>query len=79
MSGRPLRRTGGRGPRFLLALLLAVCLPLTSLPFASAPAAGVEGWNYAADRERLLPELPDEPIAAAMQQKGDRRCPSATS
>ncbi len=53
--------------RALVALALAFSLPLSALPFSPQPAttSAQEGWDYAADRDRLLPTLPDEPATAA--------------
>lgn len=60
---------GNRGRRphaaqLLLALLLAAVLPLASLPLA--PPAVAQGWDFAAERDALLPDLPAEPAAAAI-------------
>jgi hypothetical protein len=48
--------------RIAVALVMAVILPLGGMPFAR----GADGWNYAAERDRLLPELPADPTTAAM-------------
>ena len=53
--------------RSVLALVLAVLLPLAGLPFAEPRAASADdGWDYAAERDALLGAQPADPIAASM-------------
>jgi hypothetical protein len=53
--------------RLWAALVLAVVMPLGSLPFSAPDTASADdGWDYAADRDALLGQLPADPAQAAM-------------
>lgn len=57
--------TRPRRTRLTLSVALVLALGLAGVP-AVHPVTAAEGWDFAADRDALLGQLPAEPAAAAM-------------